>query len=171
MSSQMQSPKAEEKQSRLYLPPLCSVWRRHTSTSIGREIQTKLLNCFLAVIGNQAAESSQEKDFLMLFLSGGINSLGVDSAMLTLLLPFLRDGIDNDDNDDDGNNVENVEDVVDNDNDDDQRLLLIPLSPNLTGGSQPVSCPPTIVRTQLQPDQMNNMEYNFHFHFHFKFKC
>ena len=74
MISQMQSPKAEEKQSRLYLPPLCSVWRRHTSISIGREIQTELLNCFLAVIGNQAAESSQEKDFLMLFLLGGINA-------------------------------------------------------------------------------------------------
>ena len=89
--------------------------------------------------------------------------------MLIPLLPFLRNGIDNDDNGDDGNNVDDVDD--DTDNDDDQRLLLIPLSPNLTGGSQPVSCPPTIVRTQLQPDQTNNMEYYFHFHFHFKFKC
>ena len=44
----------------------------------------------------------------MLFLLGGINSLGVDSAMLIPLLPFLRDGIDNDDNDDDGNNVDDI---------------------------------------------------------------
>ena len=66
-------------------------------------------------------------------------------------------------------NGDHDEDVDDNDNDDDQRLLLIPLSPNLTGGSQPVSCPPTIVRTQLQPDQTNNMEYDFHFHFKFKY--
>ena len=86
--------------------------------------------------------------------------------MLIPLLPFLRDGIDNDD-DDDGKNGDDVDD--NQDNDDDQRLLLIPLSPNLTGGSQPVSCPPTIVRTQLQPDQTNNMEYDFHFHFKFKY--
>ena len=43
--------------------------------------------------------------------------------MLTLLLPFLRDGIDNDDNDDDGNNIDNVEDVVDNDNADEDEYI------------------------------------------------
>ena len=69
------------------------------------------------------------------------------------------------------NNDDDDVDDDDQENDDDQRLLLIPLSPNLTGGSQPVSCPPTIVRTQLQPDQTNNMEYNSHLHFHFKFRC